>query len=67
MGYIAQNIITNELFYSKGADKIAELVGISPTTITRNVKKGMFNKEYNGFLIGRTTELIGKPRGKPFK
>ena len=66
MGYIAQNIITKAVYYSKGADKIANLVGIHPSTITRNIKIGVFDKEYNGFLILKCTELIGKPRGKSF-
>ena len=33
MNYIVQNTTTKELFYSKGATKLAEMIGISEKTM----------------------------------
>jgi len=66
MGYIAQNEDTKKLYYSKGANKIAKLVGINPTTVTRNAKTTFTDKVYNGYRIAKTEEISNESRGKPY-
>jgi hypothetical protein len=63
MIYIAQKEETKELSYSKGANKIANLIGINPTTVTRNAKTTFSEKIYNGFRIAKCKPLDNKDRG----
>lgn len=67
MPYIAQNQITGELFYSKGANKIAQLLKINPTTITKYKGKGFKDKEYNGYKFGKCELIENKDRGTNIK
>mgnify|MGYP003607720334 CR=1 FL=1 len=70
MGYIARNLTTNEVFFSKGANKIAKKVGCSYSTITKffaeRENKGK-DKEIKGYLISKTTELENQNRGNNIK
>lgn len=66
MNYIAQEISTGILYFSKGADKLARLIGISATTITRNAKYSFTEKVYNGFVFAKTKDLPNESRGKPY-
>lgn len=63
MGYIAQKTSTKEVFYSKGANKIADLIGCHPSTITKNAKFEYTTKEYNGYIFAKVTEIANKDRG----
>ena len=69
MGYIARNLITNEVFYSKGANKISDKVGCHYSTITlffsKNINKHK-DKELNGWIISKVVEILNKSRGKSF-
>jgi hypothetical protein len=67
MGYIAQRISTKEVFYSKGANKLADLIGCHPSTITKNAKFEYTKKEYNGFIFAKVTEIANKNRGAGVK
>lgn len=67
MPYIAQNTTTKEIFYSKGANKIAELLKINPTTITKYKEKGFKPKEYNGYIFARVELIENKDRGTNIK
>lgn len=67
MIYIAQKVSTKELFYSKGATKLARLIGISERTIYRNAENVFTKKEYNGFIFAKCKEIEALPRGNPFK
>lgn len=70
MGYIARNLTTNETFYSKGANKIADLIGCTGSNITK-----FFNKEENknkdkpfkGWIITKVIEIKAKNRGSNIK
>ena len=35
MGFIARNLTTNKVYYSKGANKISYLIGCNAQTITK--------------------------------
>ncbi len=61
--YIAQNIQTKQLYYSKGADKLATLIGISPKTIVRNATNTFSTKVYNGYVFAKCEELRNSNRG----
>lgn len=63
MPYIAQNTTTKQIFYSKGANKIAQLLKINPTTITKYKGTGFKDKEYNGYIFARVELLENKDRG----
>lgn len=67
MNYIAQNITTKELFYSKGASKLAEMIGISEKTIQRNAKHTFTTKEYNGYIFAKAKTIPNKNRGTNIK
>lgn len=67
MPYIAQNTTTKEIFYSKGANKIARLLQINPTTITKWKEKGFKPKEYNGYIFAKVELMENKNRGNNIK
>ena len=67
MPYIAQNIETGELFYSKGANKIAALLKINPTTVTKWKFEGFKPKEYNGYKFAKCALIENKNRGSNIK
>ena len=70
MGYIARNLVTNEVHFSKGANKLAKIIGCNYSTITKfyqirdNKHK---DKLIKGFLVSKTNDLFNEPRGKSIK
>lgn len=66
MGYIAKEISTNKVFYSKGANKIADKIGCNYSTITKffGIKENL-NKEkiIKGYIISKTIDLANQSRG----
>ena len=70
MGYIARNLTTNEVFFSKGANKIAQKVGCNYSTITKFFAKRENknkDKEIKDYIISKTTELENQNRGNNIK
>ena len=63
MNYIVQNVETKELFYSKGASKLAEMIGISEKTLQRNAKNTFTTKIYHGFVFAKAKTIPNKNRG----
>lgn len=67
MGYIARKIDTNEVFYSKGANKIASKIGCNYSTITKffakRENKGK-DKEIKGYIVSKTEDILNQSRGK---
>ena len=70
MGYIARNLTTNEVHFSKGANKLANIIGCNYSTITKffQIKENK-NKDklIKGYLISKTTDLKNESRGKHIK
>ena len=70
MGYIARNLSTNVVYFSKGANKIADKVGCNYSTITKfftkkeNKGKDKVIKEY---IVSETTDLLNQNRGNNIK
>ena len=70
MGYIARNLTTNEVHFSKGANKLAKIIGCNYSTITKfyqirdNKHK---DKLIKGFLVSKTNDLFNEPIGKHIK
>ena len=70
MGYIARNLVTNEVHFSKGANKLAKIIGCNYSTITKfyqirdNKHK---DKLIKGFLVSKTNDLFNEHRGKHIK
>ena len=70
MGYIARNLTTSEVHFSKGANKLAKIIGCNYSTITKfyqirdNKHK---DKLIKGFLVSKTNDLFNEPRGKHIK
>lgn len=70
MGYIARNLTTNEVHFSKGANKLAIIIGCNYSTITKffqitsNKNK---DKLIKGYLISKTIDLKNESRGKHIK
>ena len=70
MGYIARNLTTNEVLFSKGANKLAKIIGCNYSTITKfyqirdNKHK---DKLIKGFLVSKTNDLFNELRGKHIK
>ena len=70
MGYIARNLTTNEVHFSKGANKLANIIGCNYSTITKffqitsNKNK---DKLIKGYLISKTIDLKNESRGKHIK
>ena len=63
MGFTARKIETNELFYSKGANKIANLIGCNYSTITKHFQNSGNDKVIKGYLVSKTVDLVNKDRG----
>ena len=70
MGYIARNLTTNEVHFSKGANKLANIIGCNYSTITKffQIKENK-NKDklIKGYLISKTRDLKNESRGKHIK
>ena len=70
MGYIARNLATNEVHFSKGANKLANIIGCNYSTITKffQIKENK-NKDklIKGYLISKTIDLKNESRGKHIK
>ena len=70
MGYIARNLNTNEVFFSRGANKITYKVGINYSTITKffakKENKGK-DKTIKGYIISETIDLLNQNRGNNIK
>jgi hypothetical protein len=70
MGYIAKNLSTNITYYSKGANKIADLIGCNYSTITKffaiKENKGK-DKVIKGYIIAQTVDLNNQKRGLSIK
>lgn len=69
MGYIARNLTTNEVFYSKGASKLSKKVGCSESTILKFFKKKENlgkDKPFKGWIISKTIDLLNQSRGISF-
>ena len=70
MGYIARNLTTNEVHFSKGANKLAKIIGRNYSTITKffQIKENK-NKDklIKGYLISKTIDLKNESRGKHIK
>ena len=67
MGYIARNLTTNEVLFSKGANKLANIIGCNYSTITKFLQiKENKNKDklIKGYLISKTIDLKNESRGK---
>ena len=67
MGFIAINNNTKEVYFSKGANKIANLVGCNPTTITKKLKKPHQWREFKHYSIAKTFDLSNFDRGSDIK
>ena len=70
MGYIVRNLNTNEVFYSKGASKIANLIGCSQSNITKffNKNENKFkDKSFKGWIVSKVEEIEPKNRGSNIK
>jgi len=67
MGFIARNLITNEVFYSRGANKISNLIGCNYSTITKHFQKSKIDKCIKGFIVSKTIDLLNKDRGSSTK
>lgn len=67
MGYIAKEISTNKLYYSKGANKIADLIGCNYSTITKHFKNSNSDKVIKEYLVSITIDLTNKDRGSSIK
>lgn len=70
MGFIAKEINTNKVYYSKGANKIADLIGCNYSTITKffNIEDNRCkDKVIKGFIISKTIELVNQSRGNNIK
>ncbi len=66
MGYTARNIETNEVYYSRGASKIAVLIGCTGSTITKFFlieRNKTLEKVFKGWVINKTIDLKNKDRG----
>ena len=70
MGFIATKLTTNETFYSKGANKIADLIGCNYSTITKffSIAENKHKeKVFKGYSIQKTIDLANKNRGSSAK
>ena len=67
MGYIARNLETNEVHFSKGANKLANIIGCNYSTITKfyQINDNKYkDKLIKGHLISKTIDLKNESRGK---
>lgn len=70
MGFIARNLTTNEVYFSKGANKIAYKIGCNAQTITKfyqNPVNKNKDKVFKGWIISKTNDLLNESRGKSIK
>lgn len=67
MGFSAKEISTNLTFYSKGANKIAKLVGCNYSTITKHFQKSNQDKVIKGYIVSKTIDIENKNRGNSIK
>ena len=70
MGYIARNLTTNEVHFSKGANKLANIIGCNYSTITKffQISDNKYkDKLIKGYLISKTIDLKNESRGKHIK
>ena len=70
MGYIAKEISTNKVYYSKGANKISDKIGCNYATITKffQIKENLTKeKEIKGYLVSKTIDLNNQSRGISIK
>lgn len=66
MGYIAKEISTNKVYFSKGANKISEKIGCNYSTITKffQIEENKYKeKVIKGFIVSKTIELSNQSRG----
>jgi len=66
MGFIARNLTTNQVYYSKGANKIANLIGCNYSTITKFYQKRenqTKDKLIKGWIVSKTIEISNQNRG----
>ena len=70
MGYIAKEISTNRVYFSKGANKISEKIGCNYSTITKFFKSEenkYKEKVIKGFIVSKTIDLNNQSRGISIK
>lgn len=67
MGFIAKQISTNKVYYSKGANKIADLIGCHYSTITKHFQNSSSDKVIKGYIVSKTIDLVNKDRGSSTK
>lgn len=67
MGFTATKIDTNTTYYSKGANKIADLIGCHYSTITKYFKNTTISKTIKGYIVSITVDLANKDRGSSVK
>ncbi|HSE99819.1 MAG TPA: hypothetical protein VLA48_02895 [Nitrososphaeraceae archaeon] len=67
MGFIAKKIDTNTIYYSKGANKIADLIGCHYSTITKHFQNSSSDKVIKGYIVSKTIDLANKDRGSSTK
>ena len=67
MGFIAKKLSTNEVYYSKGANKIADLIGCNYSTITKHFQNTTLDKTIKGYLVSKTIDLNNQSRGISIK
>ena len=66
MGYIARELSTNNIYYSKGANKIAQKIGCNYSTITKffQIRENKSKeKVIKGFAVSQTIDLSNQNRG----
>ena len=67
MGFIARNLTTNKVYYSKGANKIADTIQCNPSTITKFYQKSENkgkDKLIKGWIVSKTIDILNQNRGK---
>ena len=67
MGFTAKKNNTNTTYYSKGANKIADLIGCHYSTITKHFQNSTLDKEIKGYIVSKTIELTNQSRGISIK
>ena len=67
MGFTAKKNNTNTTYYSKGANKIADLIGCHYSTITKHFQNSTLDKEIKGYIVSKTIDLANKDRGSSTK
>ena len=66
MGYIAKEISTNKVYFSKGANKISKKIGCNYSTITKffQIEDNKYKeKVIKGFIVSKTIDLSNQSRG----